>query len=115
MYAETPGRPILCTAKYNDGYGGQWTFGKIIKRNQNILTFLKLRNYWKWIDNVIEYPNRKHLYMAPKNQKKESWNPFKKIPKFINRENEASNIMTRTVSHHLAKYSIAVLSYMFFN
>ena len=120
IYVETPRRPILCTAKYNDGYSGPWAlygiaFGKIIKTNQDILTFLKLKNYWKWIDNVIEHPNRRHLYKAPKNQKKESWNPFKKIPKFINRENEASNIMTRTISNHIAKYLIAVLSYMFFN
>ena len=43
---------------------------------------------------------------------------WKKCPKTEenqnNRENGASNIMTRKVSHHLAKYSIAVLSYMFF-
>ena len=108
-------------AKCNDGSCGNWAlygmaFGKIIKTNhQDILTFLKLKNYWKWIDNVIEHQNKKRLYKAPKNQKEKSWNPFKKIPKFINRENEASNIMTRTVSHHLAKYSIVVLSYMFFN
>ena len=46
---------------------------------------------------------------------------WKKCPKTrenggpYNRENGASNMMTRKVSHHLAKYSIAVLSYMFFN
>ena len=79
-------------AKYNDGYCGNWAlhgmaFGKIIKTNQDILTFLKLKNYWNWIDNVIEYPNKRHLYKAPKNQifkKKKKWNPFKKTTKFIN-------------------------------
>ena len=79
-------------AKNNDGYCGHWAlygmaFGKIIKTNQDILTFLKLKNYWKWIDKVIQYPNRRHLYKAPRNQifkKKKKWNPFKKITKFIN-------------------------------
>jgi hypothetical protein len=51
--------------------------------------------------------------LNPKNWKKcpktrENGSPY-------NRENGASNMMTRKVSHHLAKYSIAVLSYMFFN
>ena len=76
-------------AKNNDGYCGHWAlygmaFGKIIKTNQDILTFLKLKNYWKWIDKVIQYPNRRHLFKAPKNQKKEKWNPFKKFSKFRN-------------------------------
>ena len=78
--------------KYKDGYCGHWAlhgmaFGKIIKTNQDILTFLKLKNHWKWINNVIKYPNRRHLYKAPRNQifkKKKKWNPFKKITKFIN-------------------------------
>ena len=90
IHAETPGRPILC--KYNDVDCGTWAlygmaFGKIIKTNQDILTFLKLKNHWKWINNVIKYPNRRHLYKAPRNQifkKKKKWNPFKKITKFIN-------------------------------
>ena len=75
--------------KNNDGYCGHWAlygmaFGKIIKTNQDILTFLKLKNYWNWIDNVIKYPNKRNLYKAPKHQKKKKWNPFKKIPKLIN-------------------------------
>ena len=63
-------------------------FGKIIKTNQNgdILTYLKLKNYWNWIDNVIRYPNKRHFYKEPKNQnfKKKKWNPFKRITKFLN-------------------------------
>ena len=50
-------------------------FGKIIKSNQkgDILTYLKLGNFWDWINSVVKYPNKRHLYKKPKYQIFKQW------------------------------------------
>ena len=61
---------------------GTMAFEKMIKSNQkgDILTYLKLGNFWNWIDSVVKYPNKRHLYKKPRYQIIKKWKSTSTIP-----------------------------------